>query len=110
MVDRFEMSIKEQLGDHRYVDAVELLCADQRAYLAAAGCNDPFAATILKYVHEQVQEMLLTATLDPDVIRVVRCRDCIKRHTASCPAMIHRIPKDDSYCSEGRRAGEVSEQ
>lgn len=41
-----------------------------------------------------------------DVVKVVRCKDCVHRHQTTCPFLIanaYKASSDDDFCSRGER-------
>ena len=49
-----------------------------------------------------ISEMMLADVPEEDVIDVVRCKDCVKRHDG-CPMQVWCGTDDNDYCSRGER-------
>lgn len=95
----------------RYIDADEFLENESEAYmraqvnLAKEHADETIDAT--RYVNEAVHkkiQMLISEAPTADVVEVVRCKDCIKRHNG-CPMQVWCGPNDDDYCSRGEVGG-----
>ncbi len=61
---------------------------------------------------EKIALLLMLIDMQPtvDAVEVVRCKDCINRHTCDCPLSYavdwgigNELPSDDDYCSCGER-------
>ena len=62
-----------------------------------------------KYKHRE-QKIVANGAMLADLVQVVRCKDCKYRYTAKsglilCTKHITMTPKDDDFCSYGKRRG-----
>ena len=82
-------------------------------YVKVEGLSDSLLNNVsVKEITEEPLKAFGTALENvkmADVLSLVRCKDCAKRHHG-CPMQVWCGPQDDDYCSRGERRGEYMEK